>query len=94
MLAILYNHAELESTRFDSLPFLLSNSKQLQHVSKYIVQNIEEAWSFVTLKPCNTLKRTFRLRNILNLGEFVSISNVVALSPQVSISAIQNILND
>ena len=60
---------------------------------KFLLQNIEEAWSFVTSKPCNTLKRTFRLRNILNLGEFASISNVVALSPQVSIYVIQSILN-
>ena len=51
------HYTELESIRFGSLRF--SNSKQSRHVNKYIVQNIEEALSFATSKPCFTFKLTF-----------------------------------
>lgn len=56
-----------------------------EHSFKYLLQNIEDSWKVVMSRPSETLRKTFRLKNIFYLGEFASIGNNVALSPQVYI---------
>lgn len=83
---ILDNSLNILDTRISKkLDTGLSNvfRRSEEHSFKYLLQNIEDSWKVVMSRPSETLRKTFRLRNILYLGEFISIGNNVALSPQV-----------
>jgi len=51
---------------------------------KYLLQNIEELWKLIMNKPSENLKRGFKMQRLVHLGEFKTISNVLAMSPQVN----------